>query len=290
MPLTQREYCQNPKFSAGVESTIRALIVDDEPLARKDLRRSLQTEMDITIIGESTNGQEAAAMIRKLVPDLLFLDIEMPGMDGLSVIRSLPQEKIPMIIFITAYNQYAVDAFAVYAVDYLLKPFTDTRLEQALTRARQMHTMKQKNAVDSKIISLIEDMYENVKSIESSVQNGTQADAGKYLDRIAVKNGQQVSFIPAESINWIEAWGNYIRLHTSEKTYLLREKIGRIEQKLNTTVFIRVHRSTIVHINKIKQLTPLFHGDYRLTMSDGTDLTLSRNFRERVQALIQNNL
>ncbi|MDQ3798970.1 MAG: LytTR family DNA-binding domain-containing protein [Acidobacteriota bacterium] len=251
---------------------IKTLIVDDEPLARERIKRMLRDEPDITVIGECGNGAEAIAAIKREKPDLVFLDIQMPEKNGFEVIESLDAKAVPTIIFVTAYDQYALQAFEVHALDYLLKPFNRDRLNRALTRARGHIEHRNFGNLDERLASLIADL-----KVER-----------KYLERLVVKTTGRVFFLKTDEIDWIEAAGNYLKLHVGRESHLIRETMNGIEAKLNPDKFLRIHRSTVVNIDRIKELHPMFSGDYSVILRNGVELTLSRNYRERFLELFEN--
>jgi two-component system LytT family response regulator len=251
---------------------MKILIVDDEPLARERVRRHLRDEPGIEIVGEAGNGREAVSAIEEKTPDLVFLDVQMPEMNGFDVLKALEENKIPAIVFTTAYDKYAIQAFEFHALDYLLKPFSRERFKRAVRHAReQLENSRQSGNIDERLVSLLE----NLK-------------AKKYLERIVVKNSGRVFFIKTEEIDWIEAAGNYLKLHVGRDAHLIRETMQSIEAKLDPEKFFRIHRSTLVQIDRIKELHPLFGGDYAVILRNGTELNLSRNYRERLPELFGN--
>jgi two-component system LytT family response regulator len=251
---------------------IKTLIVDDEPLARERVRRFLRDESDIEFVGECGNGAEAVSKIKQEKPDLVFLDIQMPEKNGFEVIKSLDAKSIPTVIFVTAYDQYALQAFDVHALDYLLKPFNRERLHRAVLRAREHIENKTRGNLDERLMSLIADLKSEKK----------------YLERLVVKSVGRVFFLKINEIDWIEAAGNYLKLHAGRESHLIRETMNGIEAKLNPDKFLRIHRSTVVNIDSIKELHPMFSGDYSVILRNGTELTLSRNYRERFLELFEN--
>ena len=253
---------------------IRTLIVDDESLARERLRNMLATDPAIQIIGECSNGQDAIEAIQALSPDLVFLDVEMPGIDGFGVLEALPAERIPTIIFVTAYDQYAVRAFEVFALDYLLKPFDQERFDKALGRARHQLSIERTDALNERILNALEEI--KTRPV--------------HLERLVIKMNGHVFFIKAEEIDWLEAEGNYVRLHAGKESYLLRDTISALESQLDPKKFIRVHRSAIVNIDRITELQPWFHGEYRIILGEGVQLTLSRTYREKLHDLLGRSL
>jgi two-component system LytT family response regulator len=249
--------------------TIRALIVDDEPLARERLRALLAGDPDVEVVGECSDGREAIAAVREHRPDLLFLDVQMPKLDGFQVLEAIGPEHLPVVIFVTAYDCYALRAFEVHALDYLLKPFDRQRFDKALGRAKTRIQRSRTADVSQQLVGLLED----VKA------------ARKPLERLVIKSAGRVFFLRLEEIDWIEAAGNYTRLHVGSETHLLRETMGGLETKLDPDKFLRIHRSTIVNIERIQELQPWFHGDYVVILRDGTQLTMSRNYRQKLQDL-----
>lgn len=249
---------------------IRTLIVDDEALARERIRNMLATDPQIQIIGECANGQDAIETIQLNSPDLVFLDVEMPGTDGFAVLEALPPDSIPTTIFVTAYDQYAVRAFEVYALDYLLKPFDQERFDKALKRAKAQVSNHRSDTFNERILSALEEI--KTRPV--------------HLERLVIKMNGHVFFIKAEEIDWLEAEGNYVRLHAGKESYLLRDTITALESQLDPKRFIRVHRSAIVNIDRITELQPWFHGEYRIILSEGVQLTLSRTYREKLHDLL----
>jgi two-component system LytT family response regulator len=249
---------------------IRALIVDDEPLARRRLRSLLRREPDIEIIGEASNGQESVDVIRHERPDLVFLDIQMPQMDGFSVIEAIGVERMPYIIFITAYGQYALKAFDVRALDYLLKPFDHKRLEKALDQARrQLRLAGGHEELRKQVRGLLQETGPKVYPIE----------------RILVKSKGRIIILRTSDIGWIESAGNYLILHCGGESYLVRETMAEMEGKLDCRTFVRIHRSSIVNIDCIKEIQPSFHGEYDVVLKTGTKLVLSRTYSDKFKKI-----
>jgi two-component system LytT family response regulator len=251
--------------------TIRALIVDDEPLAREGMRLHLEEEQDVEIVGEARDGAEAVEMIQALKPDLVFLDVQMPGVDGFGVLEAIGVDEMPCVIFVTAYDQFALRAFDSHAVDYLLKPFDAQRLHSAVDHARTQIRGKLRNEVEERLAALL----------------GELRGKSQYLERIVVRSGGRILILRIEDVEWLEAASNYVRIHAAGREYLLRETMTNLETKLDPTHFVRIHRSTIVRLDRIKELEPLFQGDYVLILEDGTRLTSSRGYRDRLQDLLQ---
>lgn len=252
---------------------IRTLIVDDEPLARERLRTLLQQEPDVQVIGECADGRQAVTAITNDAPDLVFLDIQMPILDGFGVLQALDDRPLPAIVFVTAYDQYALRAFDVHALDYLLKPFTARRFQKALQRARD--EMQRDNGetspVEKRLMTLLDDL------------NGEK----KHPKRLVVKASGRVYFLKVDEIDWIEAEGNYVRLHVAANSHLLRETMKGMEAALDPDRFIRIHRSTIVNTERIRELQPLFHGEYAVILQDGTRLVASRGPENRLRKMLE---
>lgn len=251
---------------------IRALIVDDEPLGRTVIREMLRGDADIEIIGECANGHEAVELISRTRPELLFLDVQMPEVDGFEVLSAL--DELPLVIFVTAYDQYAVRAFDVHAVDYLLKPFDRDRFGKAVQRAKAQLKQTHNDAVNERILALLEE----------------QKAKTRYLERLVVKANGRVFFLKASEVDWIEAEGNYVCLHVRKDSYLLRETLSSLEAQLDPQKFPRIHRSQIVNVERIRELQPWSHGEYHVILHDGTQLTLSRSYRERLHELLGKTL
>ncbi len=246
---------------------IRVLLVDDEPLAREMLREMLEGDPHTQIVGESCNGREALEAIRTEAPDLIFLDVQMPEVGGFEVLTSLGKGKIPYVIFVTAYDQYAVRAFEVQALDYLLKPFDQERFDVSWQRAKAQLLRDRNGGMDQRILSLLEELKAG----------------NKYLERLVIKAAGRIYFLETSEIDWIEAEGNYVSVHSAKKTHLLRETISSLEAQLDPKKFVRIHRSSIIRLDFIQELQPWFHGEYRVILQDGTQLTLSRNHRDKLQ-------
>lgn len=249
---------------------LRTLIVDDEALARERLRGFLAGESDIEIIGECGDGAEAIEVLEREQPDLLFLDVQMPELDGFGVLEAARPARPPVVIFTTAFSQHALKAFEVHALDYLLKPFDRDRLRLALDRARERHRQQQSGALNEKLTALLAEMR----------------PAPTVVDRLVVKTSGKVVLVKAADIDWIEAADNYVSLHVGNETHLLRETMNALESRLNPKLFLRISRSTIVNLERIKELQPMFHGDYTVILRNGTRLSLSRSHRDRLQHLL----
>ena len=250
---------------------IRALIVDDEPPARDLIATLLRDEPDLEVVGQCSNGRDAVAAIKRHSPDLVFLDVQMPGMDGFAVLAELPANRLPLVIFVTAFDQHAIRAFEVHALDYLLKPFEYDRLRQAVRHARtQLAQGPLGTAGQTRLISLLEELH----------------NRGQSWDRLAIRDAGRILFLQPEHIDWIEAEGNYVRLHVGKESHLLRETMNSTEERLASKRFLRVSRSTIVNLERVGEWQPLFHGDSVVILRDGTRLTVSRVYRETLDRLV----
>ena len=246
---------------------LTTLIVDDEPLARERLLGLLSAEADIEVLGQCRDGEEAVSAIHERHPDLVLLDLEMPRMDGFEVIDTIGPDRMPMVIFVTAYDQHAIKAFQVRALDYLLKPFDRERFNDALQRARTQIESQASGDLGRRLMALMKDL---------------KRDAPK-TDRLVVKSGGRLFFLRADEIDWIEAAGNYVRLHVGPQSHLLRETMNGIEARLDPERFFRIHRCRIVNVERIQEMQPWLNGEYSVVLRTGARLTLSRGYRERLQ-------
>ena len=246
---------------------IRTLVVDDEQLARERIVALLAQEPDVEVVGQCGDGTQAVSAIRSLSPDLVFLDVQMPAADGFRVLRQIEPDRMPMVVFVTAYDEYALQAFEVHALDYLLKPFGRDRLQQALAYAREQRDRQRAGALGQGLLALVDD----------------HAPERKPQDRLVVKSGGRVFFVRTEEIEWIEAAGNYVKLHLATQTHLFRETMNDLEARLDPERFLRIHRSRIVNADKIKALQPWTSGEYLLVLQNGTHVRLSRTYREKLQ-------
>lgn len=248
---------------------LRVVIVDDEPLVRRGLHRVLGGEPAVRIVGEARNGREALELIERLHPDLLFLDVQMPEIDGLGVVAALDPATAPAIIFVTAFDQYAIEAFNVHAVDYLLKPFDDERCRTALLRARERLASRGPAGLDERLAALLQ----------------ATRPAKSAPDRIAVRQQGRTIFVPVAEIDWIEAADNYARLHTRDGTFLVRETIKQLAVELDPA-FVRIHRSTLVKLDQIREVRPQADGDHTVVLASGARLTLARSWRETFEGKV----
>jgi two-component system, LytTR family, response regulator len=245
---------------------LRAIVVDDEPLARERLRKFLANEPGVTVIGECQNGDEALIAVRRDRPDLLFLDVQMPGMNGFEVLQKLNGSAPHAVIFTTAHDQYAVQAFEVHAVDYLLKPFDRERLRLALERARARAATAKPDDLQTKLAAMLEDLKAGARQPE----------------RIPVKSNGKVTFVRIPEIDWIASADNYVELHVGNHSHLIRETMNSIATRLPIEQFVRVSRTSIVNLSRVKELQPLFHGEYTITLTTGARVTLSRSYRDQL--------
>ena len=245
---------------------VRVLIVDDEPLARKFIRRCLAREEGVEIVAECGNGMEAVASVKEHMPDLIFLDVQMPEMDGFTVLETIGVERLPLVIFTTAFEKYAIRAFEAHALDYLLKPFDQPRFSKAMSHALERLRARQYEEEHLQITALLN----HVKRKPA------------YLDRLMVKADGRIIFLKVEAIDWIEADGKYLHLHAGRTSYMVRQTLSGIEAQLDPFVFLRIHRSAIVNVEHIKELHPLFSGEYRIILEGGTELALSRNYKDKL--------
>ncbi|MCZ6767132.1 MAG: LytTR family DNA-binding domain-containing protein [bacterium] len=254
---------------------ITALIVDDEPLARDKIRTHLRSHPEIAIIGECGDGPSAVRAVHSLKPNLLFLDVQMPGSDGFTVLESIDVNPMPAIVFVTAFDKYAVRAFEVHALDYLLKPFDRQRFDEALSRV--VRQINQQNTSQNRLLDLMEELK----------SGGTSAD--RYAQRLVVRTHGRIIFLGTDEIDWIESAANYVRLHVGKESHLMRETMAGIESRLDPKDFVRIHRSYIARIDRIREMEHWSHGEYVLILKDGTQLTSSRGYRDQVGALLGRN-
>ena len=253
---------------------IRTLIVDDEAMARERILGLLSQEQDVEVIGQCSDGQQAVSAIQQLSPELVFLDVQMPAVDGFGVIRQVGAERMPMVVFVTAYDEYALQAFEVHALDYLLKPFGRDRLQQCLDHARHQRDRRRAGDLGKSLLALVQDFRPEQKR----------------QDRLVVKSGGRVFFVRTDEIDWIEAAGNYVRLHMKDQSHLFRETMNQMESRLDPQRFFRIHRSRIVNTERIKELQPWFNGEYVVLLQNGAQLRLSRSYREKLEERLGKHL
>jgi len=248
---------------------IRIVIIDDEAPARTRIRQLLKDEHEFDLVGEYVNGRQAVDGIQRDKPDLAFLDVQMPRVNGFDVCEGVRAAGAPMplVIFVTAYDQYALQAFEVHAIDYLLKPFDRARFQKALKHVRE----QLRSPLDQRLAALLEDLRPGFRK----------------PDRLVFKEDGRVVFVRVEMIDWFEADGNYVRLHAGDDTHYFRETLAGLEAQLPADKFLRISRSAIVNLDRVKELQPMFYGDYSVILQTGAKLTLSRNFRARLEKLLQ---
>ncbi len=247
---------------------LRVAIVDDEPVARRRIRRLLRPERGVTIVAECGDGAAAVKAIRTLAPDVIFLDVQMPELDGFGVLRALGSGPLPAVIFVTAFDRYAIDAFEVHALDYLLKPVSADRCARALARARAA-IAERRAAADPRLLTML-----------------SESSRRRTLTRLPVRTSGRVVIVELADVDWIQAADNYVTLHAGGQEHLLRETLGRLERELDPDRFVRIHRSAVVQVDRIRELLPAFHGDFIVVLRDGTRLTLSRGYRAKVEQVM----
>jgi len=245
---------------------VRVLIVDDEPLARRGVRAKLRKFPDVDIVGECSDGAAAVESILKLTPDLVFLDVQMPGMDGFEVLRALPAERLPVVIFLTAFERHALRAFEFHALDYLLKPLEDERFVAAVDRARKQMDAASKTELAERLLRLVK-------------QNNSE----RYALRFTARTGSDIRIVPAEEVEWISAAGDYAELHTHRGTHLLRESMNSLEERLDPSRFARIHRSRIVNLARILELRGIENREYIVKLQDGSRHRSSRTYADRIE-------
>ena len=257
--------------TAARASVLRVIIVDDEPLARRRLRTLLAGEQDVEILGEFGNGRDAVTAIRELKPDLVFLDIQMPELDGFGVVREVGVSAMPTVVFVTAYDEYALKAFEVHAFDYLLKPVDRDRFASTLRRARSGMRGEESRTLSVRLGALLSEL--------GCLRHEPQ--------RLPIRKDGRIFLVRPEDIDWLEADGNHVRVHVGKESHLIRETLSNLETRLPPRSFMRIHRSTLVNIARIREIQPWFQGDYVLLLTDGTRLTSGRSYRDRVRSLFE---
>ena len=258
-----------------LDTIVRTVIADDERLARQKLLILLQSEPMIKVVAECQDGRQTVSAIRSLRPDMLLLDIQMPDLDGFQVLSEIPVDEMPVVIFTSAYDQYAIRAFEANALDYLLKPFDQERLHHAVERARSELRKSRDREITHRILNLLS----QVRSVASPTP---EAD-----NRLVIKANGRVVFLDLDNIEWVEAAANYVRLNVGKESYLFRETISRISERLDANHFVRIHRSTIVNVRKIKELIPVNSGEYVVVLKSGRELSCSRGYRAALQGIVE---
>jgi two-component system LytT family response regulator len=259
-----------------MKASVRVLVVDDEPLARSGMTALLSRQNDLTVVGECGDGASAIEAIERLAPDLVLLDVQMPELDGFEVLRSIGPERMPAVVFVTAYDRFAVRAFEVSAVDFLVKPFDDERFAQAIARARRFLELDRLGDLGRRLAGLLE--------------AADSAAPPQPLTRILVRDGGRVIFVSVGDLDWIEAADYYVKLHVGGRAYLLRQSLQTLEARLDPARFFRVHRSAVVNLDRVKELQPLFRGEHVVILHDGTRVKLSRSRKEPLEALLGQSL
>jgi two-component system, LytTR family, response regulator len=255
---------------------VRTLIVDDERMARKRIRTLLTTDADVDVVGECSNGRDAVTAIHEHTPDLVFLDVQMPELDGFAVVHAIGVERMPVTVFVTAFDQYALKAFEAHALDYLTKPFDRERFQTSLGRAKQqVHLRSTASGATATVPSRRFEIDERLVALLSELER-----RHRFAERLMVKSAGRVVFLRVEEIDWIEAAGSYVRLHVGRDAHLLHEGIAALSARLDPGRFARVHRSTIVNLDRVRELQPWFHGDAVAILRDGTRLQVSRTYRD----------
>jgi two-component system, LytTR family, response regulator len=264
---------------------IRTLIVDDEPLARRGLELRLAEHADIEIVGQYGDGAAAIAAVHKLRPELMLLDVQMPGVDGFATLRHIPTEEMPLVIFVTAYDHYAIRAFEASAVDYLLKPVDDSRLHQALARVRQARIQRAASGHCAHLLGLLGQLSGRPLDLDEALQPDCLAQLRRE-EKLAVRDGGRTLKVDLHSIRWIDAAGDYMCIHTDQETLVLRATMRELEKQLDPQRFPRIHRSTIVNARRVVELRPHTNGESFLRMDCGQELKLSRTHRDKLAVLI----
>jgi two-component system LytT family response regulator len=259
-------------------AAIRTLIVDDEPLARQGLRVRLDREPDVEIVGEATDGPAAVEAIVTLRPHLVFLDVQMPGYDGFEVLARIADRHLPRVVFVTAYDRYALRAFVVHALDYLLKPIAHRRLQEALRRARAEVVKAPEPESADRFRTMLDARLPSPTSSAAEPNRGV----GAYAARITVRAGERYVLLRTADIDWIEASANYVRLHAGDREFQIRTTMADLERRLDPAQFTRIHRSAMVNVDRIVSLAPDFHGDFLVVLKTGLTLKLSRGYRDRL--------
>ncbi len=260
------------------QDTLRVLVVDDEPLARQRLLDLLAQENGIEVVGTAGNGREAVAAIRAEAPDVVFLDVQMPGLTGLDVVREVGPEAMPVTVFVTAFDQHALHAFELAALDYLLKPFEDERFRTTLARARDTVRLRQVDALQSRLLTLLGDHP------PPSAPPAPPPEPAGYLERIAVEMRGQIRVVPVEGVDYVSADGAYAEVHAGGETFVIRERMQTLEDRLDPAAFVRIHRSTIVRLDRIEALLVAGGGEYAVRLTDGTKLRVSRSRKDDLAA------
>lgn len=265
------------------ESTLlKTIIVDDEELARQGLELRLKEFDALEVVASCANAKEAMQAISEHEPDLVFLDIQMPGKTGLEMIREIQSDILPMIIFVTAYDSFAVDAFKIHAIDYLLKPVEGERLLEAIEKACQHKSQMDASGEKQRLLNLLVSLTGKSPAAIGELLN-SEDQAAEHADRLAIKDGSSITFVPIKDIDWIDAAGDYMCVHVAGATHIMRTTMKELESKLDPSVFQRVHRSTIVNLHRVEKVSSHINGEFHLTLSCGSSLKMSRSYKEKVK-------
>jgi len=255
-----------------VDDRVRVLIADDEPLARDCIRLALKDEVGVEILAECADGAEAVTAIRDLAPDLVFLDVQMPTLDGFGVVEAIGPDNMPPVVFVTAYDTHALGAFTLHAIDYVLKPFDDRRFRDTLGHARRQLRRERESELGRRLAAVLREY--------GPARDRPAEPATSHATRMLVRRGDRMKFVQTEAVDWFESAGNYVRLHVGSETELVRGTLSGLADQLDPTRFVRIHRSTIVNVSRIREVQPWFGGDYTATLVDGTELRVSRHYRD----------
>jgi len=271
----------------SMDSALKTIIVDDETLARRGLKHRLKAVEDVEIIAEAGNGREALELIREHDPDLVFLDIQMPGMDGFDVLRALPQKKMPAIVFVTAFDDYAIKAFEAHALDYLLKPIEDSRLGEALERVRENRKLKQAVRHRKSLLDLVGQITgQPVRNMRELKARGVDKLKRKEPPRLAIRDGGRTTWVNQKDVQWIDAAGDYMCVHAGGETHIMRMTMKQLEKELDPTILQRIHRSTIVNVGQVREMQAHMNGEYFLTLKCGQKVKLSRSYKHKLRYFV----
>lgn len=260
---------------------IRVLVVDDEPLARDCVRLALEDVDEIDLIGECGDGEEAVAAIREAAPDLVLLDVQMPELDGFDVVERIGVEEMPAVVFVTAYDEHAVRAFEVHAIDYIMKPFDDARLVEAVRHALRQIRLREAGELGRRLAAVLTDLPAAARPEASGgARSASDGPNGAYASRVLVRDRDRFRFVETAAIDWLEAAGNYVRLHTGDRSHLIRATLSGTLERLDPARFVRIHRSTVVNVERIREVQPWVGGDYVAILHDGRQLKVSRTYRD----------
>lgn len=269
------------------DTRIRAIIVDDEPLARRGLELRLRAFDDFEIVAHCANGREAIDAVAEHAPDLMFLDIEMPGIDGFEVLRRVPQTSMPMVVFVTAFDRYAIEAFDAHALDYLLKPLVDERLERTMVHVREQFAQRRSMQHREQLVKLLATVTgAGQLDADELIARGAAGLPQRFPEVLPIRLGRETVRLPVAAIEWVDAAGDYMCVHAEGRTHVVRATMKQFEERLDPADFQRIHRSTIVNIRRIRKLKPHTNGEYFLTLDGGHELKLSRSYRDRLERIL----